>query len=781
MRLPPAGRGVSTIGSTRVVLARPLTLALVLAARASWAGGTPLAVPLAVEETAGVARRAWPASASVPLPRGRVRRAEALWLAASDGRAVPLQTRVLERWPDGSARWLLLDFPADVEAGKLARYTLRDGAVPAAAAGARVRVESGGDGARVIDTGALRVTVPARGGALLAEVAAGATRLAGPVELPALGVDGAPGGQPTYERPSVETEGPVRSELLVAGRYPGGIAWEARIAAFAGQRFLRLQLTLTNLGEPHYAAVNSLLLAVPGRFTSAAFGVDGVPRPLASLEPPHELVQADATPALLDGARAGKHADGWATARGDGGAVTIVAPWFWEEYPKAFRVGVHHLAIDLFAGREAPLQFGTGAAKTHELWLALEPADGGASPAELAAALGAPLVALPPAAWIVESRALPNALDPDAPGARDFLARLATAHAGYRRNVERERWDDGLPVPCEERTEEHPRVGLYGVFNWGDWQFPGYRDHTRGCDGWGNLEYDLPQVLALAWAATGSRGFWDGLGPAARHYRDVDIIHHAPGHPEWVGMNHPHKALHFAFESPETIDLGHTWTEGLVSYHRLTGDVRALAAARGIADALTAKVARARNPRQFGWPMLALVAVYDATGERRYLDAARAYADAGTRRFHPTPASGDWKMGILADGVAAVDRAGGDARFRRWLVAYADALVGSSGRFADPRYALPLGQLYAETGDARYERVALATVRDMKIGEWGKPLAANGRTGFRILAPLAERAGLRPSPSPPPPPSRSKPEVKRGRDAPRPESGSVRRRRSRSR
>jgi hypothetical protein len=336
-------------------------------------------------------------------------------------------------------------------------------------------------------------------------------------------------------------------------------------------------------------------------------------------------------------------------------------------------------------------------------------------------------------------------------------------------------------VPCEERTEEHPRVGQYGVFNWGDWQFPGYRDHTRGCDGWGNLEYDLSQVLALAWMATGSRTFFDGLVPAARHYRDVDIIHHAPGHPEWVGMNHPHKALHFAFESPETIDLGHTWTEGLVSYHRLTGDVRALAAARGIADALANRVARARNPRQFGWPMLALVAVYDATGERRYLDAAHAYAEAGVSRFRPTPAAGDWKMGILADGVATVYGAGGDARLRRWLVAYADALVAGAGRFTDPRYALPIGQLYALTGDARYERLALATVHGMKIGEWGKPLASTGRTGFRILAPIAERTGLRPSPPPPPPRTPKSPAVKSGRDAPPPESGSVRRRRLRSR
>src|SRR2546430_9219916 len=85
---PPAGGSVSR-RSTRLVLARPLTLALALAAGAARAATPPLAVPLALEESAGVARHAWPANASVPLPRGRVRRPDALWLAAPGGPAAP--------------------------------------------------------------------------------------------------------------------------------------------------------------------------------------------------------------------------------------------------------------------------------------------------------------------------------------------------------------------------------------------------------------------------------------------------------------------------------------------------------------------------------------------------------------------------------------------------------------------------------------------------------------------------------------------------------------------
>ena len=43
-------------------------------------------------------------------------------------------------------------------------------------------------------------------------------------------------------------------------------------------------------------------------------------------------------------------------------------------------------------------------------------------------------------------------------------------------------------------------------------------------------------------------------------------------------------------------------------------------------------------------------------------------------------------------------------------------------------------------GVSRYQDAALGTARDMKIGDWGKPLAAVGRTGFRLLGPLAVKA-----------------------------------------
>ena len=707
---------------------------LASAVRAAAAPPAPLAVPLVLDETGGVARHAFPASASVPFPRSRLTRPDTLWLAAPDGHATAFQSRALERWADGSVRWLLIDFLADVQSRGNATYTLRDGKPAGEPRGPHLRMETR-EGARLVESGALRVRVAGAGDAPLAELTVGSSTVR--LGVPTLTVDGAKGGAPTSRKVVVESEGAIRTELLVTGRYPQGIDYETRLAVFAGQPFVRVQETVINRADPHYAPLRSLAMPVTGRFTRGAVGIDGETHAFEHLEPPHELLQIDAVPVNLDGARAGRRGDGWARESGDDVTVTVALPTFWQEYPKAFRLAPERLELDLFAGSDAPVQFGTGAAKTHELWIAVE--SGTPRKADdLAAAVAAPLVALPPSDWIAASHALPQALSGKAPAAREFLARLATAFAAYRERQRTERWDDGPPTSCATRTTEHPRVGLYGALNFGDWQFPGYRDQTRGCDAWGNLEYDLPQVLGLAWAATGARPFLEGLVTSARHYRDVDVIHHMPEHPEWVGMNHPHKMLHFAWEASETVDLGHTWTEGLITHYRLTGEVRSLEAARGIADALVDKVGRAKNPRQFGWPMLALAAVYDATNDRRYRDAALDYALAGMQVFEPTPAAGDWKMGILADGIAATHAATGDDRLRRWLVAYADEYVSAPTRWTDPRFALPLGYMAALTGQQRYATRAKSTADTMKIGEWGKPLAAIGRTGFRLLGPLAD-------------------------------------------
>ena len=82
-------------------------------------------IALKIKEAEGITRRKYPLTRGVPLPQGTVTGVENLSLQDAQGQDVPVQLRVLGRWPDGSAKWVLVDFQADVEAGQEAVYTLR--------------------------------------------------------------------------------------------------------------------------------------------------------------------------------------------------------------------------------------------------------------------------------------------------------------------------------------------------------------------------------------------------------------------------------------------------------------------------------------------------------------------------------------------------------------------------------------------------------------------------------------------------------------------------------
>jgi hypothetical protein len=332
---------------------------------------------------------------------------------------------------------------------------------------------------------------------------------------------------------------------------------------------------------------------------------------------------------------------------------------------------------------------------------------------------------------------------PAGPGVDGFLDRLRAGLTSYRSRARAERWDDGEGIPCGSQGSLRVRTGFYGALNWGDWNFPGLHDESKGCDAWGNLEYDLSLVLGLGWLATGDPHYLDAFVPAARHYRDVDIIHFAPEHPDRVGLNHPHKVRHFAPEAKNSVDLGHTWLEGLVLHHRLTGEVRSLRAAHAMGDQLVNRLGKASNPRHFGWPLIALAALVETEGGARFREPALGFAERAMEAFPPTPLGVDWKVGILADGIAAVHAVTGATPLRDWLRRYAEALVANAAdpAVADARYALPLGYVARLTGDARQRELASATATRLDVGGWGKTLAADGRIGFRLLGALDATRG----------------------------------------
>ena len=124
------------------------------AVAAAWAGE----VRLTVEEPSGVSRQQWPVSSGIPLAQGALRDERAAALFDAAGKEMPLQSESLARWPDGSIRWLLLDFQIDLAAREKKTLTLRYGPeVRRTAVENPVRVTKQADGKVVIEPGPVRL------------------------------------------------------------------------------------------------------------------------------------------------------------------------------------------------------------------------------------------------------------------------------------------------------------------------------------------------------------------------------------------------------------------------------------------------------------------------------------------------------------------------------------------------------------------------------------------------------------------------------------------------
>lgn len=652
-------------------------------------------------------------------------------LRCDDGTAVPVQARVLSRWPDGSVRWALFDWQADLAAGQQREYRLAEAGVPRRAT---VAVREDTD-AILVDTGALRFAIPRTRAAVLDDIRlAAGPQLAGPVAT-FMDIEGTRHAAAVPAQIRVLESGPLRARIELRGAYGADVHYVIRIDAFAGQSFVRLLHSFEHRGARPFTAVRQIGIAVPlraaGPLTYRAGRAQDDPLSGPVSEEGVVVFQEDPATLRLDGAVQPGRTAGWVDVSDGRASVAVASRFAWQEYPQSIHIEPGLLTWNLWAPEAPAAAVGMGAAKTHEVVLQFS---AGASPGAAALArLAEPLLAHVDPHWVAASGALPNSLAPT-PEVAGFINELRAGFQRYRVRADTDEWDDAGILTCADPARERRRRGYYGMFNWGDWNFPGFHDVVNGCDTWGNLEYDTTQVLALAYAATGDPDLHVAMAAAARHYMDVDRVHSAAGPCRCAGMTHPRTALHFSFE-PTGVDLGYVWTEGLLSYFYLTGDERALDAARGIAEYLVQHVpgdGATASPRQWGWPAIALLAVSDATAAPEYARAAREYARRGMAAYPPTSGR-DPGVGTLADALAGVHARSGDADVREWLVRHAAAVMASPPG-ADPRYFPAVAYVGRITGNPTFQRAAADAVPRQSFGDWGKTFTLAGRLGFRILS-----------------------------------------------
>ena len=235
----------------------------------------PITVAAKTEEGALLRRTAEPVTMGLPLPRGAC--VDPRTLALVDGgseSAALLQARVLDRWPDGSIRWALLDFHATTDGRGPSRYdvivrsgleTLSVGADSGVGPGADTRVrpyEPGFTEPRVaisrqaqaltIDTGAARFTVAPRGPFPFESVMVDGSAVVDPASS-GLFIEGAQGEslRAAIERVDIEEDGPLRSTIRCEGTVRGQrstavLQLIARVHFFAGSATVRVALTIRN-------------------------------------------------------------------------------------------------------------------------------------------------------------------------------------------------------------------------------------------------------------------------------------------------------------------------------------------------------------------------------------------------------------------------------------------------------------------------------------------------------------------------------------------------------
>jgi len=344
--------------------------------------------------------RPFPVTGGVPFGRGALKDARRVRLVGPGGRAMPLQSEVLAWWPDGSVKWLLLDFQARPGAKTL---TLHYGAGVQPGAPARGIAASEANGVVTVETGAVTFRVRKDGCGFLDELlfrgrkvfGAGGRRLN---FMDALHTDSPADCRPMdrYVRNArldaskvrltgvtLEKAGPLHAVVRIDGKYTyrlvgstirgtdvkGDCPFRVRIHAYAGQSLLRIEHFFVYEGDGDHDFVRSLGLKVPLPGGSDAgrircIGRDGVRRPAGPLAGLYqqsadafELWNSDGrAPRVID---RGRRFEGVLDVTAGGVGVAVGVRDAWQNHAKSLHADLtrREVGINLWPPEACPLDF----------------------------------------------------------------------------------------------------------------------------------------------------------------------------------------------------------------------------------------------------------------------------------------------------------------------------------------------------------------------------------------------------------------------------------------
>ncbi len=577
----------------------------------------PAAPRLAFVADEDLSRTGEPVRGGVPWPPGALHDPSRLVLRdARDDARLPLQTRILERWTDGSIRWLLIDTLAGPHEGTL---ELLPADASADAAANPLRVHEPGTGEVIVETGVRRFRLRAGGPFPFAGVEDAAGRPTMDPTRAALVVEPTHGAplHAVFDQIEVEEAGPVRAIVRLRGTVaePGAepfLTTTARIHLFAGSPVARIDVTLRNprpaqhpggrweLGDPGSVLIRdaSLTLALPPDDAPGTTRVRVEPdEPLARTATPLEIYQDSSggehwrsrvhldrdrrIPCSFRGYRVragtkperrGHRASPIVLLQRGDAFLGVTLQHFWQTFPKAIETDDDTVTVRLFPGQaSSPHELQGGEQKTHVVFVAFgedpitdvplawchDPLAVELQPGWYAAAETAP--------WL-----LPRDEDPDEADAHRQLAEAAIdgedTFESKRERVDEYGWRHFGELWADHEAVRHdgPEAFVTHYNNQYDALYGLLVQHLRSGDRrWKRLADELAAhvVDVDVYHTDGDKAAYNhGLFWHTYHYTDADIATH---------RSYPTRGDDVPGGGPSN---EHCYTSGLLLHHLLTGD-----------------------------------------------------------------------------------------------------------------------------------------------------------------------------------------------------------------
>ncbi|MCZ2146324.1 MAG: hypothetical protein LC126_00945 [Bryobacterales bacterium] len=616
-----------------------------------------------------------PVTAGVPFPKGTLGSEDHLRLVDSASREIPLQTSVLQRWPDGSIKWVLLD-----SATKDTAAVLEYGSEVTRGAPESPLKISENDDAVIINTGAIQFAISKKRFGLLEPAPDGSGEFtAKPAEFLLTGSDGVVHSSLNApDQVVIEERGPVRAMVRISGHHqgPGGknlFRYIVRLHAWAGRPYVRIQHTFENDNTARdFTEIKSYIVRVPLAGAAEHWALGGAsgsfsPGLLATLQQHTD----DRYTLQPNGAR-GRRAEGIAEWDDGAHSVTLAVRDFWQTYPKDLKVSPEGFELALMPPiRSDEYDQANGTIDEHRIYYYLHNGvyklrQGMSKTQDFWFEFGKPKVR---AAVSDEQRVRMAAASPDWYEKTGVFGELSAP--GPSKVVRQ--YDDVFTQTFAGYLRDREGSREYGMLNFGDWWGERFIN-------WGNSEYDTQHAFLLQFLRTGDWRYFLAAEEMEWHNRDIDAIH-AHSDPMQVGAVYAHAIGHsgdyyqarptagapkggFREGSPRShFAADHTFIEGHFDYYFLTGDRRSLDTALGTADRYDSYFTRNydfNNCRQPGWHLIMTMAAYNATNDPFYLNAGRMTIERVLERQTP---DGGWKRQMVPGHCFCKPRHQGNAGF----------------------------------------------------------------------------------------------------------------------